>query len=385
MIKRMKIKSIIFILMILVLLVPGCIKETYNMNMLSKKAHLSPTVALSAVKGDISFSDAVKPNDTLVFDQNKLVTFIFKMDSIVNLKPADFSKGVLVKTATILPGSYDLNINDFLSHISGDFLFANPTLKFIYTNSFPDSVRVNLSVRGERMNKSVNLKLSPFGLNKPNFPVQQDISSFHLIDKTNSNLPALVSLPPEMLYYSGDVVLTASVKSNPDNNDALIPTHMIGSLELEVPLELKINNLQFTDTVDNFIKDGNNSDGQIKVEDFQSLRVIISAKNGFPLGASVKMSLYNSTTHSVLKTIDAAGFLEPAPVDSNGKITSETESSTNIDFNKDFFSSVNKADKIIFRFTFVSTGSGSQNVKIYSDYRIKFTAALVIKPDINLK
>jgi hypothetical protein len=97
------------------------------------------------------------------------------------------------------------------------------------------------------------------------------------------------------------------------------------------------------------------------------------------------MSLYNSTTHSILSTVEAAGILDPAPVDGNGKITGETESSAVIDFNKEFFSSTDKADKIIFRFTLNSTGNGSQNVKIYSDYRISFTAALVVKPDINLK
>ena len=89
--------------MIMVLSVTGCIKETYNMNMLSKKAHLSPTLAISAVKGDISLSDIVKPNDTVVFDQNKLVILVFKKDSVVDLKLTDFSKGTIVKTATIDP------------------------------------------------------------------------------------------------------------------------------------------------------------------------------------------------------------------------------------------------------------------------------------------
>jgi hypothetical protein len=63
-------QSFPFISTILALLITGCIKETYNMKMLSKQAHLSPTLAISAVKGDISFSDVVKTNDTVVFDQN---------------------------------------------------------------------------------------------------------------------------------------------------------------------------------------------------------------------------------------------------------------------------------------------------------------------------
>jgi hypothetical protein len=152
-----------------------------------------------------------------------------------------------------------------------------------------------------------------------------------------------------------------------------------------MPLDLTINNLQFTDTVDNFISDKNTGNNDpINPENFQFLRIILSAKNGFPLGVSLKMSLYDSGTNSIKNTIDASGILAPATVDSNGKAVSATESTTTIEFTNDFFSMVNKADKIIFSFTLNTSGNGSQDVRIYSDYRINFNAALVVKPDINL-
>lgn len=379
-------RSLLFILMIMALLITGCIKETYNMRMLSKKAHISPTLAISAVKGDISFSDFVKPSDTVVFDQNKLVTFVFKKDSVIDLKLTDFAKGILVTTATIDPSTFDLNIYDILSHITGDFMISTPSIKFNYSNSIPDSVKIDLKATGIRKNKTVELNLAPFTLAKPNIPVQQTITSTYIIDKTNSNLPLLISLPPEEIKFSGNATVTTSVKSVQGGNNILGPGRLIGSLEIDVPMELKINNLQFTDTVDNFIKDDSkNSDSPLKTEDFQFLRVRISAKNGFPLGASLKMSLYDSATQTIKNTVDATEVLAPAAVDSNGKVTGATETLTVIEFTKEFFSSVNKADKIIFRFTLNSTGNGSQLVKIYSDYRINFNAALVVKPDINLK
>jgi hypothetical protein len=55
------------IFMIMVFLTAGCVKETYDMNMLSKKMHLSPTMAVSAMKGDIKLSDLIKSNDTVIF------------------------------------------------------------------------------------------------------------------------------------------------------------------------------------------------------------------------------------------------------------------------------------------------------------------------------
>jgi hypothetical protein len=379
-------RAFLFILMILALSITGCIKGTYNMNMLSKQAHLSPTLGISAVKGDISFSDIVKANDTVVFDQNKFVTLVFKKDSVIDLNLSDFSKGTLIKeTATIEPTSYDLNIHDILSHISGDFKFQNPSIKLNYSNSFSDPVTITFNATGRRKDKTVALNLSPFTLAIPNIPVQQEISSSYVIDKTNSNLQLLLSLPPEVIDFSGTAVLTTSVKSGQTGINALVPKHVTGSLEIEIPLDLTINNLQFTDTVNNFIKDNSNGkDNPVKPEDFQFLRVILSAKNGFPLGASVKMSLYDSSTHSVKNEVNASGILKPAPADSNGKATGVTETSTTIEFTNVFFSSVNSADKIIFTFTLYTAGAGSQEIKIYNDYRINFNAALVVKPDINL-
>ena len=75
-------RSFLFISVIIVLSVTGCLKETYNMNMLSKQAHLSPTLGISAVTGDVSFADAVKSNDTVVIDQNNFVTLVFRQTQL---------------------------------------------------------------------------------------------------------------------------------------------------------------------------------------------------------------------------------------------------------------------------------------------------------------
>ncbi|MGD0753568.1 MAG: hypothetical protein ABR927_00795 [Bacteroidales bacterium] len=379
-------RSFLFISIIMTLSLTCCIKETYNMNMLSKQAILSPTLAISAVKGDISLSDIVKANDTVVYDQNNFVTLVFKKDSVVELKMSDFSKGTLVKkTAIIDPTSYDLNIHKILNHITGNFQFLNPSIKFNYSNSFPDSIKINLIASGTGENKTINLNLAPFPLAVPNIPIQQEITASYIIDKTNSNLPDIISIPPEVVNFSGTAIMTSSVKSSQTGDNILGPNHLTGSLEIDIPMDLEINNLQFTDTVDNFLQEkSNGKNNPVKPEDFQSLRINISAKNGFPLGAALKMNLYDSSTNSIKSTVEATDILDPAPVDSNGKVTGVTETSTTVEFTREFFSYVNNADKIIFRFTFSTTGNGSQEVKIYSDYRISFNASLVVKPVINL-
>jgi hypothetical protein len=374
----------LFISITIAVTITGCIKETYNMKLLSKQTQLSPTLAISAANGDVSFIDMVKVSDTVTVDQNNLVVLVFKKDSMINLKLSDFSKGpVVLKTANIDTTSFDLNIRDVLSHITGDILISNPSIKFNYTNSFSDSVKVNLIASGSRGSKSVDLNVAPFPLALPNIPVEQEISSIYIIDKSNSNLQSLVSLPPEVINFTGTVTLRTSAKSSQTDIFVLGSNQLLGSLELEIPLELKVNNLQYKDTVNNFLND-KGKDNPVSPEDFQFLRINFNAKNGFPLGASLKMELYDSLNSAIKSTVTADGILDPAPVDSNGKATGVTESSTTIEFTKEFFGQVNKADKIIFTFTLQSSGDGSKAVKIYSDYRISFNAALVVKPVINL-
>jgi len=377
-------RSFLYISVIVVLFITGCIKETYNMKMLSKQAHLSPTLALSAVKGDISFSDVVKKSDTVVFDQNKLVILVFKKDSVVDLKLSDFTKATIQKTATIDPSSYDLNLGDVLNHISGTVKFFNPSIKFNYTNSFHDPIKISLNVSATGKSGTKTLSLAPFTLSKPNLPVQQEITASYVIDTTNSNLPSLISLLPETINYSGTAVITSIVKGSGSENYAIGANRLTGSLEIDVPMDLSLNNLQFKDTVNNFIKN-NKGDNPLDPADFQLLRIDVSAKNGFPLGATLKMSLYDSSTKTEKSTVEATKRLDPAPVDGNGKASSVTETTTSFEFTSVFFSNVNKADKIIFTVILNTTGTPPQEVKIYSDYRINFNAALVVKPDINFK
>jgi len=374
-------RSFLYTSVITVLCLAGCVNETYDMRMLSKQAHLSPTLALSAVKGDVSFSDMVKTSDTVIFDLNKLVILVFKKESVVDLKLSDFSKATIQRTATIDPSSYDLNLGDVLDHINGTIRFYNPSLKFNYTNSFPDPIKISLNVTAKGKTSSIALALAPFTLAKPILPAQEITSSF-VIDKSNSNLPDLISLPPKSVDYSGTATITSTVKDNGEENNAIGANRLLGSLEIDVPLDLSLNNMQFKDTVNNFIK-SDNGDNPLDPADFQLLRIKVFAKNGFPLGAALKMSLYDSVTKTIRSTVEATSLLNPAPVDVNGKANGVTETSTTIEFTKEFFSFVNKTDKIIFTITLNTTGTVPQEVKIYSDYRINFNAALVVKPEIN--
>lgn len=325
----------------------------------------------------------VSSNNTII---NFNSTDVVQLDAKLLNPEFDYVKGYFgQRTETIKPDSLDLNIQDFLNHISGDFLISSPSIRLNYSNSFSIPLQIDLIATGKRDISTVDLGLAPVSLEYPVPPANRDLSFFFTIDKSNSALPALISMPPEMIRFSGSAEMNPAGNNGLRDNYVYNNSRILGSVEIEVPLELRFSNLQFVDTLDNFLKDKNNSsDNPVKPENFELLNVDIYADNGFPLGVSLKMSLYDSLTKTIKSTIDATDILKPAPTDANGKSTGVTASATRLEFTKQFFNSISSSDKIIFQFTLNTTGSGAQDVKIYSDYRIDFTAALIVKPVIKI-
>jgi len=299
----------------------------------------------------------------------------------------DYVKGYFGQTTdTFDPDSIDLEISDILNRLTGSFSIISPSIKVNYSNSFAVPIEISLNVTGRRGSKKVALGLSPILLASPVAPASRDIDGSFTVNKNNSSLPALISLPPEVISFSGTTKMNPSGLSTLRNNYVFGNSRFIGSAEIEIPLEFRINNLQFTDTVDNFLKDDSGSEeSSFSTEDFDMLRISLLAKNGFPLGVSVSLSLYDGVTKKVTSTINATDILKPAPVGTNGRANGVSESTTSLLFSKEFFDSIDISDKVIFKFTLNTTNGGGTDVKIYSDYRIDFNAALVLKPDINLK
>lgn len=285
------------------------------------------------------------------------------------------------ESESIESDTLDLGIDDILSHVSGDFLISSPSIRLKYSNSFAIPLKMDFRATGRRGAESVSLGLDPIVIASPTYPIR-DISSLIVIDKSNSELPELISLPPGNVIFSGAAILNPSGNNGLRDNYVYGSSRFLGSVEVEVPMEFRMNNLQFADTVDNFLKEGDKSDSPIKPENIELLQLNINAKNGFPFGVSVKMSLYNEKTNSIKSTIDAASLLEPAPVDANGKANGVKETTTNLKLTKDFFDAVKTADKIIIWFTLNTTSGGATDVKIYSDNRIDFKVGLIIKPGI---
>ncbi|MBP8960598.1 MAG: hypothetical protein KBG40_09275, partial [Bacteroidales bacterium] len=302
----------------------------------------------------IEYEIKVSSNDNMVnYNSTDNISVSIRMPD----PEIDYLKGYFGQLQEeIEPDTLITDIEDILEKITGDFHISNPSIKVNYSNSFGVPVKVTLNAIGRRDNKTVNLDFAPFVIDYPEYPLQ-DISSFLKIDKTNSNLPDLVSLPPVEVTFSGSGQMNPTGPSEGRNNYVFGNSRLLASLEIEVPMEFWINNLQLADTVDNFLKsdEEDDDDNPFKAENIDLLSLKITVSNGFPLGASLKLVLYDSITQRHLKTIDASDIIKPAEVDASGKVIKPVETFTNIDFNKDFFEASSDADNIIFLFTLITS------------------------------
>lgn len=314
------------------------------------------------------------------FSADDLVSFEATIENL----GIDYVKGYFgQRTEAIEAETIDLEIDELIDRLDGEFRLVNPVFTLDYSNSFGLPVEITLNATGRKPGSSVNLNLLPFTLGYPVYPVRDKDDSF-TIDRNNSSLPELISMPPSSIEFSGSARLNPAGNTGGLRNNYIYGnSRFIAGIEALVPMDLWINNLQFADTVENFMRPEEGDEG-FSPEDLDYIRLDLMVTNGFPLGASVSLILRDTVSGADLYLLNVPEVIEPAPVNSNGRVTSGSEKKTQIVLDDEFFEAAKEAHVIILKFTLSTTGSGSQSVKIYSDYKITFKAGLVVRTDFIL-
>ncbi len=519
----------VFIILVIFLLLPSCIKESYDMDKLSGEMALNPTLVLRAVKGELSLEDLVEPNDTtVIFDEDKLVKLVFKEDSVFEfglddfysefnlfsydethlivdgmdpdgeetlviepgedrkLKKMNIVSGLLnynlrswctfdvaveltvpgivnggsplvisetipagssVNSTVALggylasfdadpvtpynrlpvewqitvpspPGTYlptdsinlwlevgepefdyvtgyfgniseelerdtlDLEMEDLFSKLSGSIYLANPSVTINYSNSFGLPMRIDTEIKGMDDEGEVALERGPVDLDYPSSIDNRDVSSSFTIDRTNSNLPDLISMLPYEIEFFG------SAGINPDGEPATDNiifgnSRLIADMEVIIPMDMRINMLQLSDTTDNFLRSDDPEEDN-PLEMLEELSFDLYVENGFPLDARVIFELYDSTSMTILETIDPGNLIQAAPVDNDGRVTEPMITTVEVEMTGEFIDASQEADAIILTFMLNTSEGGTRGVKIYSDYNIVFAAAIRIQAGLNL-
>jgi len=508
-------------------MVSGCVKNSIDLNKLSVRTSLNPSVVISGFKGEVTLGDLVEPTDTLVIDTDNSLNLVYRLDSVIGFTLNDFytpfptvvldrtffmlgtdienvnetivvnpgdgikhkkmsvvsgalgytitsgcnfdteihlsftsitsGAGILTKVITVaegttvsgniglsgriinfdtdavnpynrIPVTYsiyalgspgvisDNNIDisltfsepefdyakgyfglreetgtdieaietgmeELFSKLTGSIYFSNPSITVDYQNSFGMPLRVVADITGENEEEAIQLSLDPVDLDYPVSETERSVSSTFVINRDNSNLPDIVSILPELIYFGG------SATSNPEgetgeDNIVFTDSRFNADIEFSVPFEFRTSKIQFSDTTDNFLID--NDSGESLLDLVSWLRLDFFIENGFPLGGDVTLSLYDSVNETIINEVSTDEMFKPAGVDASGRVTSPEIHNSSVELKQDFISAVKMADMVIFKFTLYTTDLGSKDVKIYSDYSILFKAGLSFTANIKL-
>lgn len=259
-----------------------------------------------------------------------------------------------------------------IEDIATGIYLETPNLKFTVDNSVDVPFELDFNLTGYNENESVSL-------NGPKIDILPLASSSKDFNNSNSQLSNLIALNPSQIIYSGAVL------SNPDGNVGDINSISSGAnisigYEMDLPLHLRIEDAERTDTLElDFGEQNNNNSGSDYVD---SVSLKLHTENEFPLDVDLMILLTDSLTGSVLDSIDVA-LLDAAEVDDLGRTITPNIYDSNIALNSGQIDALYNANRVLLDVKMNSYDNQNTAVRLYTHY--EFVIAVGILLDINIE
>ncbi len=264
-----------------------------------------------------------------------------------------------------------------LSNLSGGLYLANPQIK-IFTRSniglplklSPDIIGVN-----EKGNV-VDLALLPYNFTGALSLGAYKIDTFE-INVQNSQIDDFIANVPSNIIFSGEVILNPNGEPGYDNfitNDGKL---LVG-LEVDLPLELKTENLTIEQTIYN-LDFGVEQD---EIDFVEELSLGFRVENGFPLDSDLHF-YFQDSTGTVIDSSYIAIF-DAATVDGAGNVISPAKGDRYLVFTKNTIKNILKTDDIRIKVVLNTSNGGQQVVRLLTDYYIDFIIGVKVKMNYNL-
>jgi len=272
----------------------------------------------------------------------------------------------------------DLGLGEIEDKISGTITLTNPIININYSNSVGVPVSFDLDLigsnsAGETQGLNASTMNIAYPADKDNSPVASTVS----FNKDNTDIVELIEMRPGEIIYSGGATVNPLGKQGWDNF-VTSESSVVAGLEIELPLELRANNLTLQDTLENPLKlEDSDEDEDFGINNVESAGLHLLVNNGFPLEIGFNIQLYDSIADQVLATLDVPALFPAAPVDGNGVVTEPTEDTTSIVITGAFLENLEIADELIVRGSLNTSNSGA--VKILTTYTIDFKLGVSTK------
>jgi hypothetical protein len=257
----------------------------------------------------------------------------------------------------------ELNLEmDAIQAIGQGIVLSSPTISFISDNTMGIPFEIDLQMKGLNNGETVDLA-------GPKISVASNEISTSTYTNDNSQIIDFIALNPTQMSYSGTVI------SNPLGNTGELNfigsgTSLIIGFEMDLPLQLSIQNLVLTDTLEIKNNPFNSlQDSSIQAIDYmENTSLMFRVENGFPFSASIDIYLFDSITSLPLDSIRVE-FIESAIINNQGKVFETSINNFSIDLEEEQIQNFIDANKITVKTKLDSYGNENNFVKLYTDYK----------------
>jgi hypothetical protein len=348
-------------------------------------------------KGNLGYNEMVVYLDvTINGSGNPLsatddLTFSFSMDNL------EFST-ILgdIKYQQFDLGSVPLDLDLFSNSESAvQFLLTNPEIKHTIQNSFGFAANMGMQsmfyedLQGNFLGNVLydSIANPPLNLNDHSAPfyfptieqpsnIGDSVTSIITMNATNSNINELINSTPKRIVSNPVVVVNAD--STITNNNFISSSSKISvSTEITLPLEGYAGGWVMGDTIPFDFK----VDELFSSEtDIDSAIIKFSTTNGWPIEVSFTLELLDSNMNLLSSIADGELVLQSATLDANGKVIADSEQKvTLLGCDESCVDNLNQTKFVILLVTAgTSDYDNQQSVKIYSDYKLQLSMALLI-------
>ena len=365
--------------------------ETFDLPSTGSTGTEEGIITLSDVDFDFSVYDKQIMFDFLLFagsDGPDPVEFDLTSGAIyLDMRCNDFNAGFAIgyfgrEEIALDMDEFDLGFELF-DKISGDFRLTNPLARVFYDNSggVPTELFVNMRAASTTSDARIDLfdkDQEQFAVNYPEEPYNS-VTGEILITRETSNIVDFIALPPSTINIDASVIMNPEGPGGPKNFVTTESKATFG-LEFELPLEMQLTGLGFADTLEI----------DIEIDDIdmiERLLMTLLVTNGFPLGASVDLSLYDSHIDQVLHSFGELVLMEAADVDDRGMAVEGGEARTGaeIEITGKVRDDLARADHVIISARLnTGTNNGKQiPVKFQTTNSLDFRIRLIADLNIN--
>lgn len=279
-------------------------------------------------------------------------------------------------------GEQDISLDFFSTFDGGNITFADPTIRFIFDNSFGFPLGIDFQQITAVSGSGTNIPLQGAVVdnlqvvNSPTITQQGDFVRTEIeINAGNSNIADLLSSKPTRF------LVNVGAESNPTTVPAAynfidITNILDASVEIEVPLELNINGLTAEEVV-------NFTSGE-DLSDATRLLFRVIAENELPLGGQVELQ-FRDGSGNVIYTVDDRPAFTAASVGLDGRTNEVAMSTVDILIPEEGIRIIENATTINVVATLATTDAQSgASVKLFNDYELRFQLAVQADARVNL-